>query len=109
MSSIPTPEHGPNTAGFVFGKAGEEGGPNKVIGALPINTYLVQYTDGAGQKSVRLVFKAPDSETAFILNEKIQGSFVATAGNGWFNKALSAKLQKLGLEGEGADDGAESL
>jgi len=107
MSSIPKPEVGPNKAGFVFGEAGE-GGPNKVIGVLPIETYLVQYTDGASQKCVRLVFKAPGAKTSFLLNEKIQGAFVATSGTDWFNKALNKKLQEEGLEGSPAE-GAEAL
>jgi len=101
MSGIPVPETGPNSAGFVFGKS-EEGGQNKVLGAVPVNTYLVQYVDGAGQKCVRLVFKSPGSDAAFILNEKIQGSFTATAATGWFNKELAKKLQAKGLEGGGA-------
>lgn len=108
MSSIPIPETGPNNAGFVFGKA-EEGGPNKILGVMPINTYLVQYTDGAGQKCVRLVFKAPESETSFILNEKIQGAFTATAGTGWFNRGLSNKLKQGGMEGKASKEGVEAV
>ena len=108
MSSIPVPETGPNNAGFVFGKAGESG-PNKILGVVPVNTYLVQYTDGAGQKCVRLVFKASESETAFILNEKIQGAFTATAGTGWFNRELSNKLRQTRLEGSASKEGVEAV
>lgn len=111
MTSIPTQKDvGPNRAGFVFGDPSETG-PNKVLGLLPVSTYLVQYTDGAGQKSVRLVFKPQDSKMAFILNEKVQGQFIATAATGWFNKELAAKLKQLGIEvnlNEGAE-GAESV
>ncbi len=108
MSSIPVPESGPNNAGFVFGKAGEVG-PNKIVGALPVNTYLVQYTDGAGQKCVRLVFKTPDSDSAFILNEKIQGAFTATTATGWFNRELSKKLKQGNLEGNASKEGVETV
>lgn len=108
MSGIPVPETGPNSAGFVFGQPGE-GGTNKVVGAMPVNTYLVQYNDGAGQKCVRLVFKTPESDTAFILNEKIQGAFTATAGTGWFNRELAKKLQQLGFEGDTSKEGVEAV
>ena len=109
-TSTPRPEEGPNRAGFVFGDSNESG-PNKVLGLLPVSTYLVQYTDGAGQKSVRLVFKAEDSKTSFILNEKVQGQFIATAATGWFNKELAKKLRTLGIgvnPNEGPE-GAESV
>lgn len=101
---------GQNKAGFVFGET-QGKGPNKVLGALPVETFLVQYTDGASKECVRLVFRAPGSQTAFILSEKIQGSFVATAGTAWFNKALDQKLREAGFiksENEGAE-GAEAI
>jgi hypothetical protein len=82
-----------SSKGFVFGDSKDEG-PNKVLGLLPVETYLVQYTDGASKKCVRLVFKAPGATESFILQEKIQGAFVATAGTEWFNRALSAKLDE---------------
>lgn len=97
-----TVEVGPNKAGFVFGESKDEG-PNKVNGVVPVEAYLVQYTDGASKKCVRLVFKAPDAKEAFILQEKIQGSYVATVGTSWFNDALGAKLKAPNK------DGAESV
>jgi hypothetical protein len=98
---------GPNSSGFVFGESKDEG-PNKVLGVVPLDTFLVQYTDGASKKCVRLVFKAPGAKEAFILQEKIQGSFVATAGTGWFNEAIGQKLREKGLDGSVAGaEGAE--
>jgi hypothetical protein len=99
---------GPNKAGFIFGESKDEG-PHKVTGVQPVSAFLVQYTDGASKKCVRLVFKVPGAKDAFILQEKIQGSFVATAGTGWFNEALGQKLRDAGIEkssGAGAE-GAE--
>jgi len=43
------------------------------------------------------VFKVPGAKEAFILQEKIQGSFVATAGTSWFNEALWQKMREKGL------------
>jgi len=91
-----TAEAGPNKAGFVFGDSKEEG-PNKVLGVMPVESFLVQYTDGSSRKCVRLVFKVPGAKEAFILQEKIQGSFVATAGTPWFNEALGHKLSEAGI------------
>ena len=98
-----TLEVGSNKAGFVFGESKDEG-PNKVNGVVPVEAYLVQYTDGASKKCVRLVFKAPGAKEAFILQEKIHGSYVATVGTSWFNDAINAKLNK-----SEAKDGAESV
>jgi len=99
-------EVGPNKGGFVFGESKEEG-PNKVTGALPVEAYLVQYTDGASKKCVRLVFKVPGAKDCFILQEKIQGSYVATAGTSWFNEALSQKLVTKGPKD--GKEGAEAI
>lgn len=96
---------GPNKAGFVFGDANEVA-PNKILGVTPVDTYLVQYTDGAGQKNVRMVFKPKGAKSVSILNEKIQGSFIATAATGWFNKGFAKKLEEEGIE---ESKGAESL
>jgi hypothetical protein len=96
-----------NKSGFVFGESTEEG-PNKVVGVVPIETYLVQYTDGAGKKCVRIVFKMPGAADAFVLQERIQGSHVATAGTPWFNTALTQKLKEAGLA-KGGPEGAEAI
>jgi hypothetical protein len=86
-----------NKGGFIFGDTKDEG-PNKVLGLMPIETYLVQYTDGASKKCVRLVFKVPGSPESFLLQEKIQGAFVATTGTEWFNRALNARLENKAVE-----------
>lgn len=101
-----TAEAGTNKGGFVFGESTEEG-PNKVTGVSPVKAFLVQYTDGASKKCVRLVFKVPGAKDAFILQEKIHGSFVATAGTSWFNDALTNKL--LEKDPKGSKEGAESV
>jgi hypothetical protein len=95
MSSVVS-KVGPNRAGFVFGDS-EETGPNKILGVTPVETFLVQYTDGASQKNVRLVFKPKGSDNLSILNEKIQGGFVATAATPWFNKGFAKKLEEDGI------------
>ena len=88
---------GPNKAGFVFGDSNEVA-PNKILGVTPVDTYVVQYTDGVGKKNVRLVFKPKGSDSVSILNEKIQGGFLATAATGWFNKGFVKKLEEEGLK-----------
>lgn len=98
-----------NKSGFVFGES-TESGPNAVTGVTPVSCFLVQYNDGAGKKCVRLVFKIPGAVDAFVLQEKIQGSFVATSGTPWFNTSLTNKLVELGLEkGKNGKEGAEAL
>ena len=93
-------EVGPNKAGFVFGDAATAGDRPSVVNELSeVKAYLVSYNDGESRKQVRLVFKVPGVPTAFVLQEKISGSFVVTSGTDWFNKALSAKLHEKGLEG----------
>jgi len=99
-------EVGPNKAGFVFGESKDEG-PNKVIGAIPVEAFLTQYIDGNSKKCVRLVFKAPGTKDAFILQERIQGSYVATAAAAWFNEAFFNKLIEKGFEKTTAKEGKE--
>jgi hypothetical protein len=101
-------EVGPNKAGFVFGESKEDG-PSKVTGVIPVEVFLVQYTDGFSKKCVRLVFKMPGAKDAFILQEKIHGSYVATAGTPWFTEALSNKLREKGIEKTPAKEGVEAL
>jgi len=52
------------------------------------DAYLVQYRDGANKEATALVFHVPGSTTAFMVQEKIQGQFVVTAANPWFNKSF---------------------
>lgn len=103
-----TVEVGPNKSGFVFGESKDEG-PNKINGAMEVKAFLVQYTDGASKKCVRLVFKVPGAKEAFILQEKIQGSYVATAGTEWFNNALSQKLKDVDPTKNVGKEGAEAV
>ena len=102
----PKMDVGPNKAGFVFGESKDEG-PNKVNGIQKVEAFLVQYTDGASKKCVRLAFKVPGIDQAFLLQEKIQGQHVATGGTTWFNTAFSSKLRELGLEKPTASEGKE--
>jgi hypothetical protein len=68
------------------------GTPRTVKSATKLDPYLVSFTDGEGKDQVRIAFRVPDSEHFFIVQEKIQGSFVTTRANDWFNKALAKKL-----------------
>jgi hypothetical protein len=96
-----------NKSGFVFGDDVTSGDkPNTVNDLTEVKTYLVAYNNGEGRKQVRIVFKAPDSPAVFLLQEKISGSFVATSGTEWFNKAFCTKLNEKGLEAP-KDAGAE--
>lgn len=99
--------------GFVFGDS-KETGPNKVLQVLPVEAYLAQYTDGASKACVRLIFKVPGVKEVFILQERIQGSFVATTGTPWFNEAFTQKLNEKDLEPKATDkkkgaEGAEAI
>ena len=67
----------------------------------PVGSYKYQetnkpasYTDGEGNDQVRVVFRVPNSNNFFVVQERIQGNFVVTQANNWFNKALSQELDK---------------
>jgi hypothetical protein len=90
---------------FVFGDS-EGSGPNKLLGLLPVETFLVQYTDGESRPCARLVFKVPGAEEVHILRDKIQGSSLVTMANKWFRDAFNNKLKER--KGEG-DAGVEAL
>lgn len=57
------------------------------------DAYLVQYTDGSNKQSTALVFHVPGSETAFMVQERIQGQFVVTQSNPWFNRSFMELLK----------------
>jgi hypothetical protein len=87
MSSIQQP-----AGSYKFGQ--QTGTPRTIKNATKLEPYLVDFTDGEGRDQVRVAFRVPDSAHFFIVQEKIQGSFVVTRANDWFNKGLSAKLSK---------------
>lgn len=70
------------------------GTPRTVKSAMKLEPYLVSFTDGEGRDQVRVTFRVPGSSHFFVVQEKIQGNFVVTQGNNWFNKALAAELDK---------------
>jgi hypothetical protein len=84
--------------GLIFSDPNASEGPNQVLAILPVETYLVQYTDKTGKKMVRLVFRAQGAEETIILQDRIQGSMVSASGAAWFNKAFSEKLKKDKVE-----------
>lgn len=80
--SIPKPE-------FKFGEAGAP--PKTVLGSLPAEVRIVNYTDPAGKDQTRMVAIIRGQKggvRAFIFPEKIDGSLVLTPANEWFNKAF---------------------
>ena len=104
--ATPKPQIGPNAAGFVFGENSTESSPNRVLALNELKAYVVSYNDGASRRQTRIAFRVPNSDSVFLLQEKIQGSFVATGGTEWFNKAFSAKLREASVEkseGEGPE------
>jgi len=98
-TATPRPQ-GTNSAGFVFGTAAIENAPNKVVDLSELKTYIASYNDGAGKRQTRIVFRVPGSDAVFLLQEKIQGSFVATVSTDWFSKSFTAKLREKGEEKE---------
>lgn len=72
----------------------EESGaaPRTIKAVTDLKSFLVSFVDGEGKSQTRIALRVPNTETFFVLQEKIQGNFVATSGNNWFNKALAKKL-----------------
>jgi hypothetical protein len=66
--------------------------PNTVQHCTEVKTYLVSYVDGEGKDQVRMCFRTKDDNATFVLQERINGAFVATSANNWFHKAMSKHL-----------------
>jgi hypothetical protein len=83
---------------FVMGKA-DENAPKTVKNVAKLEAFLVEYVDGEGNKEVRICFQVPGASSTFMLQERINGVFVATAAQDWFHKALKQKLtEQKGVE-----------
>jgi hypothetical protein len=91
-AKVTGPQDTMTKAGFVFGDTKSDK-PNLVHGVAQLDAYIVAYNDGESKKQVRIVFRVPGSETVYVLNERIAGSFVATGGTDWFNKAVCQKIK----------------
>lgn len=89
-----------SATGFVTPTTTDAGTPHKITNVQEVSTFLTAYVDGSGKKQTRLCFRAPDSEQVFILNEQIQGKFVATTAHSWFNKEFARQVD---VSPEGAD------
>jgi septum formation inhibitor-activating ATPase MinD len=68
----------------------------KVQGILPVDVYLVSFTNAEGKGDVRLVFQPRNSKAVFNLQETIAGKKVATAASEWFSKEFNEKLEVSG-------------
>lgn len=85
-----------NNSGFVTASDEVSGSaPQKVIGAIKLDTYLVQYVDGAGKTCVRVAFAPEKSQEAYIIPERIQGSSLVVAAHAWFNKQFFEFIGRL--------------
>ena len=94
--SGPKTAEGANKAGFVFGDPSDVNNkPNTVSDIAEMKAYIVSYADGSGKKQTRIIFRVPNSEVSFILNEKVGGSLIAVSGTPWFNKAVQNKLSAM--------------
>jgi hypothetical protein len=101
-STSRTPEVGPNKAGFVFGESEPGNQPNKILNLDKIECYVAAYTDGESKKQVRLLFRVPGTPSVFVLQERIQGAFVATSATEWFRKAVVDRIDSETKAGEDA-------
>jgi hypothetical protein len=87
-STSRTPDVGPNKGGFVFGETEPGNQPNKILNLDKVDCFIAAYTDGESKKQVRLLFRVPNTQGVFVLQERIQGAFVATSATEWFRKAV---------------------
>ena len=89
MGGIPHPEGAPN---FKFANA-EGDAPKSIKRIDALETFIVEYIDGAGKEQVRIAFRVPDSQQVIVLQERISGTNVATMAHPWFNKAIQEKME----------------
>jgi hypothetical protein len=66
--------------------------PNTINQFEEVKAYIVSYVDGEGKDQVRLCFRPVAGGATFVLQERINGSFVATTASKWFNNAMAEKL-----------------
>lgn len=66
--------------------------PNTINRFEEVKTYVVSYTDGEGKDQVRICFRPVQEDATFVLQERINGSFVATSASKWFHNALREKV-----------------
>jgi len=104
--AIPHPEGSPQ---FKFAAGDSDDLPSSVQGMTPLDTYIVKYKDGEGKIQNRICFRPPGSNSVFLLQEKISGSFVATAGHQWFAKAVKDYLLSKGFEEGDSSEVVESV
>lgn len=78
--------------GFVMGTDDGKNVTKKVLGILPLDTYLVQFKDADGKEAIRVVMQPKGTKTVFNLQEKISGIFVATQASSWFRDSFNQKL-----------------
>jgi len=93
MSNIPHPEGSP---AFKFEET-SAAGPNSIQGIQEVKSYLVAYTDGKGEKQVRLALCPPglgEKASVFLAREKIQGQVLFADSQEWFRKKFLQHLQQ---------------
>jgi hypothetical protein len=80
--------------GFVMGADSDQNTTQKVLGIIPVDSYLVQFKDSEGREAVRMVFQPKGTKVVFNMQEKIAGMHVATEASGWFKDSFNQALAK---------------
>ena len=74
--------------------------PKTIQKVAGVDSFLIQYVDHEGRDQVRLAFRVPNTDTCFLMQEKINGILVSTRASRWF----SDQAIKLMDAGTGADE-----
>ena len=85
------------TAAFKFKEVEDQSIPKTVRAAQTAEMMMINYIDGEGHEQNRLAAVFPGQKggvQAFLFNEKISGSWVATKAYDWLNAGLTDLLDQ---------------
>ena len=91
-ATTPTPE---------FVMAGAEDKPLQVTGIAALDAYLVRYIDNDSKPQTRICYHVPETETVYVIQQRISGVPVVVDGTSWFSKAFVKRLGQIEQEQEG--------
>ena len=81
--------------GFKFAETNVDNTPKKVKNVGKLEAYIVNFNDGEGKDQTRIVFRVPGHKESFILQERINGTNVATVAYDWFSSELAKEIEPV--------------